>query len=230
LQLIIFKKKIMADDTVVVGFPRGDFANLSVTANNIMEDGVFDHVDIFTTPVPDKTTYKAKLDLFNAAQSSVIDKTAGKPGTLLRDKYAGELYDLIEFDLVPYLNKNFRGKPEILSQSGLPLMATKEKHPLPDIPSISKVIDGPAAGSVRAQVKRKKGVVAKRKRERIMWRLYMASDPAKRENYTCICETTNSNKLIGDKLTHGDDLWFALTAANAAGETELSPSVKKQIN
>lgn len=216
----------MADSECVMGIAQDDWEGLSKLSNIIYNDGVYHNTVEYTLPDPDDATFKPLLTAFNKWQTIVTDRSGGKPAKDNRDVAGKTLHDTLKLKLLVYVNKTYRGNIPMLRLSGFPLKADAQRHGLAAKLEIDEIIPLPQPFCYRIKLKKRPKGSGSKTREKITYTIYRGTDPSKPETFVSIGIATNMNKLFLKNVDPNTAYWYAVTATNAAGENDLSGSVK----
>ena len=148
------------------------------------------------------------------------------PGTARRNEKGDAMYDMLELRLLNHVNKKYKGNVPMLLLSGFPLKASASHHGLIEKLEIKEIIPGTEPNSCRIVLKRRPKGAGRKVQETVFYTLYSATDNTSPANFKPILVTTNGNELIAKNIDPDNFVYYAVTARNAAGQNELSGSIR----
>jgi hypothetical protein len=180
-------------------------------------------------PNPPKTNVQLKtvLDLSIDAQSNV--KGGGKQATTRRNNRSKVLHDMLEQEILTYVNGLWRGNKENLELSGFPVSKEPEPHGVPETPVIKRIEKGPVPGSVKIILEPRSGSDIQKK-ERLMYFVYKGTDPINSTTDEQVLTTSNSKAIIITGVQRAVDYFYTLFAHNGKNGSELATKVRFMLN
>jgi hypothetical protein len=208
-----------------LGYQEHDYDEMNIRSQIVHDIGMYstDGVILYPNPFTSKINYKKQLDICIQAQNKTKDGCS-KEETTYRNEQCEELHSM-NLGNVGYANGLFRGQKNNLEKSGYLPSAEPVPHGVPPPPDANRAVKGPFVNSSKIFLKHKKKLIGV-KPERLMYTVYVTEDPTKTDDLKVALRTTNSFKLIILNVPKDKTQYYYVTAQNAAGESESSPSVK----
>ena len=212
----------------IMGCTKDDHKTINVLGGNIYTNLYVDNAGMYLLPPITKVDFKAQLDISVAAETKA-EEERGKQDIIDRDEQSAIFYDMMNIELKPYVNKLYRGNKANLAKSGFRVSKEPKPHGLPLPPKCQRAAKGEENSTVKfflAKLAWPDG----QSPEKLTFFVYVSEDPDKMDNLKMVCKTTNSRKLIARNVTRGKDLYYYITAQNAAGESDYSDRIKFMLN
>ena len=212
----------------IIGCSKEEYEVINTVAQSVNDNLYGTWKSLFVDPPVEADAFLEQKDKSVAAQSKAVE-FGGKLDISDRNDQSGLLFDMLNVELKPYVNKLYRGNKTNLEKSGLRVSKEPLPHARPFAPSCKSVKNGLEANTVKFYLN-KLVFPPGQGSERLTFMVYMATDPESLENVKEVCKTTNSRKLIAKNVTRGVDRYYYLTAINAAGESDYSERIKYMMN
>jgi hypothetical protein len=212
----------------IMGCAKEDYEDINIVGQSVLDNLYGTWASLFASPPKDKDAFSEQLGKSVAAQSKAKE-SGGKLDIADRNKESGLLFDMLNVDLKSYVNNLYRDNKVNLEKSGLRVSKEPTPHAIPFAPSCKKVINGLEANTIKfllSKIQKPAG----QGREHLTFIVYMTTDPESLENLKQVCKTTNSKKLIAKNVPRGVDLYYYITAMNAAGESDYSERIRYMLN
>ena len=205
----------------VLNLNKNDHDGINNQAKNFIE-GLYVETVLYADPPIQLADFKNQYDA--SIQATALAADGGKKAIAKRNKESGLLLDMMADKLIIYINGLYKGNRENLGKSGAPVSEDPSPHPRPEKQVIKRIDKGPEPKSAKVFLVMGQGE-SKKKNENRTYILYVfeaedAVTPVK------VFHFTSMRKLVAIGITVMTAFWYAVTAQNAGGESDLSDKVR----
>jgi hypothetical protein len=171
-------------------------------------------------PTPGTAVSVLQAEVIPLQTAIAAAKGGGIIATANLHKEAVKVHGLLKAGL-PYVNLISAGDDSIILLSGYDKSLDKEPAAIPNIPVVSKIIEGPIHGSIKIElaINHSPLLVKKVKRTLIVEMKPTGTDDT---NYKIVLLTGSGKKLIVPNMTKGVEQDFCVSAMNAKGTSKRS--------
>jgi hypothetical protein len=205
----------------IMGVKVSDHDGINKSGHNYL-DGMYKLPLIYTDIPLDVDAFRAMV---TASEEATAAAEKGDPlAIVLRNKLSKTVYSTIKVKFLPYLNDKFPGDRPAIEKAGANTSAEPTPVPPPDQPIISKIVNGPVAGSIKVKLVRGKNSKLKR-RSTTDYRIFMFAKPDDKMGKE-IGDATDSRYLYGYDVTLDVYVWISVRAKNSGGSSLLASKVR----
>jgi len=177
-------------------------SEVSTLGHNLVDNGAYAHADVFPDITPPKDKFIIELTNLDTLEEETKDSHSAVP---LRDDQRGVVFNLIK-GIFYYVKPICGNNAELIGFSGFPHNLLPEKSPIPDAPSILRVVRGVEPDTYKAFIlrKTKKSVTKKdtyKRAVRISFTIELSLTPDIDSSWSIVQEGVASTKLVFGKYT-----------------------------
>ncbi len=196
---------------------------VSNLGHNLVDNGAYANVIEFPAIKPTKEIFIVELGKLDKLEGETRDSHKAVPK---RDSQRGVVFDMIK-GIFYYVKPICGNDIDLITKSGFPTNKLPERSPIPDAPSILRVIKGLEPDTYRAFILRKtnKAVIKKdtyRRAVRITYTIELSLTPNIESSWSVAQEGVPSSKLIFGKYTPMVKNYIRIYGRTSSGRGQAS--------
>ena len=196
---------------------------VSNLGHNLLDSGAYANADVFPTIKPTKEIFIVELGKLDTLEGETRDSHKAVP---LRDNQRGVVYDMIK-GIFYYVKPICGSDIDLITKSGFSKNILSEKSPIPEAPSILRVVRGIEPDTYRAFILRKtnKSVIKKdtyRHQIKTTYTIELSLTPDIESSWAVVQEGVASTKLVFGKYTPMVKNYIRIYARTPSGRGQAS--------